>query len=140
MLPDNKPWEKRKAYLLTPEFSVDGKRYAQVRPNIAKKPDGTPNPGFRPDMKVTGMDAALCFARELTREKLGPAPRGKRFDVFDSGFAVRNTDALPGCFFIVEGPPNEVGALPEWGNLEHRKQVPVKDTPHVLELVESVEG
>lgn len=127
--PEAKPWAERRAWRVTPEFSVKGARLLAVYPVAAKgkRP-------VRPESRIIGRMAALTFAREQGIEKLGPPKAGRLYHpVHDHGFAVRWTASE---IFIVEGPPDHPsGRLPEWGDLCGREQRPVEGVPGLFELV-----
>jgi hypothetical protein len=125
-------WKKRRAWMLDPDqpYTVTGERYGAVRPAVAGK--------IQPDAEVKGLDAALTWARERTNEKLGPPPLDNqgRPDVhpIESGvFHVRGTTG--GVVFIVEGPPDPRGELPDWETVRYRERRPVEGGPGLVELV-----
>jgi len=125
-------WKRRKAWLLNPEtgYAVKAARYMEVRPAAKGR--------LQPDDEVSGRDAALTWAREQSVKKLGPPPlendaRPGYWQVTDGGFGVRNTSA--GIWFIVEGPPDSAGNLPDWEAVRYRPRRDVPGEPGLIELV-----
>jgi hypothetical protein len=123
-------WKHRRAWMVTDEFRVTGARYAAVRPLVKDK--------VQPDQLLGGLDAALTWAREQSNAKLGQPPLDATgqpdLHPADSGcFWVRGTAG--GVVFVVEGPYDSRGELPDWESVRYRVRRDVAGEPGLVELV-----
>lgn len=125
-------WKRRKAWMINPEtvYTVRAARYMEVRPAVRGH--------LQPDDDVSGRDAALTWAREQSVKKLGPPPmeadgRPGYWQSAEGAFSVRNTSA--GIWFIVEGPPDSSGRLPDWEAVRYRPRRDVPGEPGLVELI-----